>query len=138
MAYRLHPYFDESNRDEWIEIPFVRDGTPGQPERERATAGIVLRDFAEITKLVLERFQDCIPDAWMIERPHPLLNDLSFHPIDGGGIRIYLEYVYVSSLTEGSYDTDSWWAIVLCPYATGNPYTGVVDYSIEHMGWSVD
>ena len=138
MSYLTHPNFDRSLRSQWIEIPFDREGRLGKPETERELAEIVLRDFHRITELVLGRFSKHIPVDWLVECPDPLLIDLSFHPTDGGTIRIFLEYVYVPDRDNGSHHSDSWWAIVGCPYPTGNPVTKQVDYFIEHLGWSVD
>ncbi|KLU03498.1 hypothetical protein RISK_004502 [Rhodopirellula islandica] len=80
----------------------------------------------------------CSPDEWLAECPHPLLNDFLYCPAGDASARIFLQYAFRPSLTENSYHTDTWWAIVLCPYVTGNPYTNKMDYVIEHFGWSVD
>jgi hypothetical protein len=138
MEYLRHPYFDASPREEWIELPLDRDGRPEPGVNDIPLADVIRSDFDHIARLVLDRIIDCMPDEWLNECPHPSLNELLFHPRFDTGIKLYLEYLFRPSLTENSWHTDSWWAIVVCPYAIGVSPTGRRDYSLIHLGWSVD
>ncbi|TWT49534.1 hypothetical protein Pla22_47310 [Rubripirellula amarantea] len=137
MEYLGHPYFDASDRADWLELPIDHDGNLIPSDIGDSLDTVIRRDFDRITKLVLDRLTKCSPDEWLAECPHALLNDVSYCPVGDGSARIFVEYAFRPSLTENSYHTDSWWAIVLCPYVTGNPYTDAMDYVIEHFGWSV-
>ncbi|WP_430453732.1 hypothetical protein [Rhodopirellula europaea] len=138
MAFVDHPYFDASDREQWFNLETDRNDNPLPDNHESPLAAVVARDFIAITSLVLERFKTCIPDEWFTECPHPLLCDVLFYPSSETGVRVFVEYAFRPSTTENSYHTDSWWAIVQCPYVDGNPATGNVDYTIIHFGWSVD
>lgn len=138
MEYLIHPYFDDSGRTDWIEFPLDSDGKQLQHGEDKQFADVVRRDFDQVTSLVLTRLNACMPADWLCECPCPILNELLFHPTSNAGIHVFLQYMFRPSLTENSFHTDSWWAIVLCPYTSGNPYTGKNDYDIVHFGWSVD
>ena len=136
MAFVDHPIFDASDREPWFDLETDRDGDPLPDGHESPLAAIVARDLASITSLVLGRLKTCTPDDWLAECPHPLLGDVHFHPSSETGVRVFIEYAFRPSTTENSHYTDSWWAIVQCPYVD-NPATGRTDYTIIHFGWSV-
>jgi hypothetical protein len=136
--YLAHPCFDESGREHWLELSIDSDGTPAPYGNDDALARIFRRDFDLIISLILQRLTSCAPDEWLAECPHLLLNDFLYCPAGDDSARIYVEYAFRPSLTENSHHTDSWWAMVLCPYVTGNPHTKCMDYVIEHFGWSID
>lgn len=137
MSYARHPYFDDSG-SAWLEFALTEDGTPAESGGNSPPCDIVRRDFDEITSLVLHRLKTSIPIEWMTECPYPYLNQLLVHPMDGGGVRVFLQYMFLPSLIENSPHSDSWWAIAHCPYPDGNPYTNKVEYTILHFGWAID
>jgi hypothetical protein len=49
---------------------------------------------------------------------------------------VFLDYRFMPTLTENSSDTDWLWAIAMCPYIMGHPYTGEIVYYVEHFGWA--
>jgi hypothetical protein len=137
MEYKSHPYFDESDSADWHECPL-------DPNRRFDPAGIdhplghvIRRDFDQIKSLGLESIRRCVPADWLAECPHAMLNDFAFAPMADDGIRVYLEYAFMPSLTEASYHTDTWWAIVQNPYTSGCPHTGKIEYRAAHVGWNI-
>lgn len=138
MAFLRHPMFDASGGDDWIELLLTPEGRPTEIATADEATAIVLRDFEQITTAALGRIQSSIPGDWLKECPFAYLNELLFHPTEKGGIKVYLEYIFLPSRTENSPHSDSWWAIASCPYPSGNPYTGRIEYAIVHFGWATD
>jgi len=138
MTYLTHPYFDESGNDEWVELLLNTDDTPLLHERIDELGSVVACDFVVITKLVLDRLTACMPADWLEECPNPILNQVQYHPLEEHSMRVFLEYCFRPNRTENSHHTDSWWAIVLCPYLDGPPYENIPKYVVEHFGWSID
>ena len=136
MPFAQHPYFDESGGN-WFEFPLTEDGTPAGSGDSPASQ-TVTRDFERITDLVLNRLKSSIPADWLTECPFPILNQLLFHPTDVGGTKVFLEYMFLPNPTENSPHSDSWWAIAICPYPNGHPYTGRIEYVVVHFGWTAD
>lgn len=136
--YLRHPYFDCSGQQEWHEFPLTVDGEPAATNSSHPAEAIILRDFEVLTRTVLERLKSSIPVEKQLERPYPYLTQLLFHSCQKDAIKIFLEFRFMESLTENTPYSDRWWAIVICPHPNGCPYTGRIDYYINHFGWAVD
>ena len=138
MTFKTHPLFDNSERQEWFELPLSDTGLPSTSVSTDLASEIVRRDFTQIAALAIERITSSVPDDWLNECPHPVLNQMLFHPTANGGVKVFLEYMFLPKLNENSPHSDSWWAIAFCAYPNGNPYTGKIDYGIMHIGWASD
>ncbi len=136
MTFKSHRYLMNQTDKSGSKLPLTDAGLPLITVSPDLMSEIVRRDFTRISTLALERIASTIPDDWLKECPHPILNQLLFHPTQAEALRSSLNTCFFQNLTENSPHSDSWWAIAVCPYPNGNPYTGKIDYGIMHLGWA--
>ena len=117
MAFEEHPYYEQSQTDDWLPVPRdeLLDGDGSGP---RAALVRTLRSEQErICTLALDRIPRAHGAKDVAERPHPERNDVLFVPIGERGFRVYVEYGFFRRPGENRPDNDFWWTIMSCAYA---------------------
>ena len=137
MAFKAHPYYDESGSDDWLPVigaePMVGDESGWLAVRVQTLRA----EQERLCALALQRIRRHAGEEDLAERPHPELGDLLFIPIDDHGYRVYVEYRFFRDPDKNRPESDFWWVIVNCPYAIGPFSTRKRQYQVTGLGWVV-
>lgn len=92
MAFKQHPYYDQSGADDWLPLP--DDGLlQGDGFGPLATLVQTLRVEQErICAIALDRIRKHAGAEDLAERPHAERNEFLFFPIEERGFQVYVEY----------------------------------------------
>src|SRR4051794_33251400 len=108
MPFKEHPYFDYSERDDWLAVNCDSELQSCDPKPLAALYQTLQDEKQRLCNVALERIKQHATTVYLAERPHPHLNNLLFHPLSDRGFRVYIEYFFSQSLQENSPDSDFW------------------------------
>ena len=142
MAYKAHPFYDQSNAEDWLSL----DANLPQNAQGRVSEALlrVVRDEKEqLCALALARIKAQAGPEFLAERPHSLLGDYLFYPTSASSYQVYIEYFFQEKPPEfyiqrGQSDhySDHWWAIINCPFAL-DQHPPTLKHYVIGIGWIV-
>jgi hypothetical protein len=136
MKFKSHPYYDASDAAQWLALR-PDDWTELEPGAEKMLHDTLRADKERLCELALVRIRGAAGEAYLVERPHPEVNEFLYVPIDGHGYQVYVEYFFLQRHDQNSPDSDFWWAVINCPYAVAPPLGGQRVGNVVGLGWVV-
>ncbi len=138
MSFKKHPYYDWSDRADWLTTLDLVEGHPTlSPERFASLTEVIRREKDRLCALGLEHIKKHVPQDYLTERPHPEVNEFLFCPSSRLGFQVYITYFFFQSAEKNSPDSDYWWVIVNCPLGVPPIYTVKQVYYVIGQGWYV-
>ena len=108
MLFKEHPYYDVSNRADWLSAASAAVMAESWGLRFRSHQ-------TQIEALALNHFRQLAGEEYRTQRPHVEQNEISLRPTSDSSFQVYLEYFFNQNHQKPSPDSDYWWAIVNCP-----------------------
>jgi hypothetical protein len=134
MRFKSHPYYDNSDAADWLSLR-PEDWTELEPGPEKTLHDTLQANKQRLCELALNRIRAAAGEVYLAEQPHPEVNEFLYHPIDGHGYWVYVEYVFYERPDE--YMGDFWWALIICPYAVAPVPPGPREPNVIGLGWAV-